>query len=128
MAEATATAIAAETSPERKRALLGQWLVGLRILHVGNFIAAKHCIKLNQRFGIPVVIATSVVGSAIFASIGKLQNHRLQILAGLLSLTATVLASSHNSLFPCRSNRRSNVCMSSGPELRALMASRRSNN
>jgi hypothetical protein len=89
----TATAIAAETSPERKRALLGQWLVGLRILHVGNFLAAKHCIKLNQRFGILVVIATSVVGSAIFASIGKLQDHRLQIFAGLLSLSATVLAS-----------------------------------
>ena len=89
MSETTTLAIVAENSAERKRSLLGQWLIGLRILHLGNFYASKHCTRLNQLFGIPVVITTGIVGSAIFASIGKTQNHTLQICA----ISATVLAS-----------------------------------
>jgi hypothetical protein len=51
---------------------------------------------LNNKLGIPVVIATAVVGTSIFATLSSpQQNLWLQISTGLLSLVATVLSALH---------------------------------
>jgi hypothetical protein len=53
---------------EKKEDLLEGWHKGLRILQTGNFMASTYYGKLGKRFGIPVVITTSIVSSAIFAT------------------------------------------------------------
>lgn len=73
--------------------LLHEWNKMLTTLTWGHFNAAKYYGSMNQRFGVPVVIVTSIVGSAVFASIGSTDLKPIQIGAGLLSLAATVLAS-----------------------------------
>jgi len=78
---------------EKKEDLLKSWHKGLRILQIGNFAASTYYAKLGKRFGVPVVITTSVVSSAIFATMGDSQHAQIQLAAGFVSLLATVLSS-----------------------------------
>jgi hypothetical protein len=77
---------------QKKEEMLKGWLRGLRILQKGNFNAATYYSKLGKRFGVPVVITTSIVSSAIFATLGT-QCKEIQIAAGFISILATILAS-----------------------------------
>jgi hypothetical protein len=47
----------------------------------------------NIRFGVPVVILTSLVGTSVFASIGRTVDLWLKIGIGMISVLAAVLAS-----------------------------------
>jgi len=78
---------------DKKEDLLAAWHKSLRILQTGNFLAATHYGKVGKRFGVPVVIVTSVVSSAIFATMGESQHAQIQFVAGFFSLLATVLSS-----------------------------------
>lgn len=78
---------------QKKEEILKGWLRGLRILQKGNFTAATYYGKLGKRFGVPVVITTSIVSSAIFATLGNSQCREIQIIAGFISILATILAS-----------------------------------
>lgn len=78
---------------EKKEELLEGWHKGLRILQIGNFTASTYYGKLGKRFGVPVVITTSIVSSAIFATIGESQYFAIQLAAGFVSILATVLSS-----------------------------------
>lgn len=80
-------------STQKKEILLNGWHKGLRILQIGNFNASTYYGKIGKRFGIPVVIITSVVSSAIFATLGESQHREIQIVAGFVSILATVLSS-----------------------------------
>jgi hypothetical protein len=82
-----------DESIKKKEDLLKNWLTGLRTLNKGNFVAATYFQKVHRVFGVPVMIATSVVGSAIFATLGKSGESAIQISAGIMSLAATVLSS-----------------------------------
>lgn len=73
--------------------LLKGWHKGLHILQKGNFTAATYYGKLGKRFGVPVVITTSIVSSAIFATIGNSEQTSIQLAAGFVSILATVLSS-----------------------------------
>jgi len=73
--------------------LLQKWHKGLRLLQVGNFRAATYYSKLGKRFGVFVVIITSVVSSAIFGTLGESEYKGLQLVAGLISVLGTVLSS-----------------------------------
>ncbi|NTU57576.1 MAG: SLATT domain-containing protein [Chlorobiaceae bacterium] len=86
------TQTVSETS-DRKIDLLERWHNGLRILQKGNFMASTHYGKCGKLFGIPVVIITSIVSSAIFATIGKSADSAIQLTAGFISILATVLSS-----------------------------------
>jgi hypothetical protein len=48
---------------------------------------------MHRAFGIPVVVATTVVGSTVFASIGQSAHIALVIMTGMLSIGAAVLSS-----------------------------------
>ncbi len=78
---------------EKKKVLLEGWHKGLRILQKGNFTAATYYGKLGKRFGVPVVITTSIVSSTIFATMGDSQYSEIQLAAGMFSILATVLSS-----------------------------------
>lgn len=77
----------------KKEVMLKEWHKGLRILQAGNFAASTYFGKLGKRFGIPVVITTTVVSSAIFGTLGESEHERIQIAAGFVSILATVLSS-----------------------------------
>lgn len=78
---------------QRKQEMLQGWCRGLRILSLGNFRAATYYNKRHKTFGTLVVIATSVVGSTIFGTLGKNSNPPIQVAAGCISLFAVVLSS-----------------------------------
>lgn len=78
---------------DKKRELLENWHRGLRILHKGNFAAATLYHRSHRLMGILVIIFTSIAGSSIFSTAGKVDQEVLQITAGVFALCATVLAS-----------------------------------
>ena len=58
-----------------------------------HYLAAKNENRMHQWLGIPVVVTTTIVGTAIFATLSKDPDIYLKILTGLLSVLAGVLAS-----------------------------------
>ena len=78
---------------QKKEALLKDWHTGLRLLQIGNFRASSYYAKVGKRFGIPVVITTTIVSSAIFASLGESDHKVLQLIAGFVSILSTILSS-----------------------------------
>lgn len=58
----------------------------------GHYLAARRSQRLNNWFGVPVVIITTVVGTTIFSTISSSPSTELKIIAGLLSLIAGVFA------------------------------------
>ncbi|GIW52804.1 MAG: hypothetical protein KatS3mg081_2159 [Gemmatimonadales bacterium] len=73
-------------------ALLDEWDSDLRVICHGHYDAAVHFDRLHYTLGVPVVLLTAAVGTSVFAALGKNPNSFLQILVGLASLGATVLA------------------------------------
>ena len=78
---------------QKKEALLKEWSKALRILHKGNFTASTYYGQVGRRFGVVVVITTSIVSSAIFGTMGESQARGIQLAAGFVSVLATVLSS-----------------------------------
>ncbi len=72
--------------------LLSQWRAGIRIAHVGHRFAATHYERLNRTLGIVGIIASAVVGTTLFSTIGSLTNPSLQIVLALLSILTASLA------------------------------------
>lgn len=58
-----------------------------------HYLAAKRCQRRHMALGVPVVVFSTIVGSAIFASISERPELQWQIAVGLLSITSAVLAS-----------------------------------
>jgi hypothetical protein len=57
-----------------------------------HYIASAKADENNFRLGIPVVIITAVVGTSIFATLQENPSIYIKIAAGILSLSATILA------------------------------------
>jgi hypothetical protein len=57
-----------------------------------QYLAGKRANTMHQTLGIPVVVLTAVVGTAIFATLGTSPSSKWIIGVGLLSLLATILA------------------------------------
>ena len=112
---------------EKKQDLLKRWHKALRILQKGNFGAATYYGKLGKRFGVPVVIATSVVSSAIFATLGNSEYPQIQLAAGFVSILATVLSALQTFLgYPERSSSHREAAGGYGDlrtEVQVLLAS-----
>lgn len=69
-----------------------------RVIGRAHYLAADNCSKLNKLFGVPVIIITAVVGTTIFGTIEQNPGFAWRIIAGLISLTGTVLASLQTNL------------------------------
>ncbi len=57
-----------------------------------HFLAWERYSRWNRFFGIPVVIMTALVGTAIFGTLQQTPELHWRILAGVISIFATVLA------------------------------------
>jgi hypothetical protein len=73
--------------------MLKDWLTGIRILTIGHYKAAKKFEEHHRYLGMPVIILSAVVGTAIFASIEGNPHWLVQGFVGLLSLSAAILSS-----------------------------------
>lgn len=72
--------------------LLKQWLVGIRIAHIQQFLASNHSEKMHRRLGVPTVILGTVVGTSVFASLDTNPQAWVKIAVGLLSVASAALA------------------------------------
>ena len=72
--------------------LLKQWLVGIRIAHIQQFLASNHSEKMHRRLGVPTVVLSTIVGTSVFASLDGNPQAWLKIAVGLLSVASAVLA------------------------------------
>ena len=61
-------------------------------LGYGHYKAGKLAARKHLYLGAPVVIATAIVGTSIFATLSENPEIWLKILAGMVSLAATILA------------------------------------
>ena len=77
---------------EHEKKMLDGWLTGVRVLTVGHYAAAKHFEECHRNLGIPVIILSTVVGTAVFASIQSSPAAWAQALVGFLSLSAAIFS------------------------------------
>jgi hypothetical protein len=75
-----------------KKTLVTQWLHGLSLLHREHFAAAKACEQKNIYLGIPVIVLSAIVGSAVFASIQSASTTNTKIIVGTLSIAAAIFS------------------------------------
>jgi len=73
--------------------LIHEWHMRVYGMQTAHYDAATHLERLNLSFGIPVIILSTIVGTTIFATVAKTGSIRTQIIVGLFSVAAAVLAS-----------------------------------
>jgi hypothetical protein len=85
-------------SPAKER--LQKWRNGIKIAHNSHLRAASYFTTRGRMLSVPVVIFTTIVGTAVFTSIASngTSSIVLQVLAGFLSIAAAVLSSLNASL------------------------------
>ena len=75
-----------------------QYETTYRVIGRAHYISADRYTSFNQWLGIPVIVITAVVGTTIFGTLDQNPNASWKIIAGLVSLVGTVLASLQTSL------------------------------
>ena len=77
---------------EKQQELIDVWETDLRIICHAHYDAAVRAEHRNYQLGIPVIVLSVIVGSAIFVSLKKDPSTYVRIIVGLLSLGSVVLA------------------------------------
>jgi hypothetical protein len=72
--------------------LLDEWHLRITTAQFGHQLQTERTHDWNLILGIPVVIATTVVGTAAFAAINNTASNRWKFAAGIVSIGAAVLA------------------------------------
>lgn len=75
-----------------EKQMLDGWLTGVRVLTIGHYAAAKVFEERHRNLGVPVIILSTVVGTAVFATIQTSPEPLAQAFVGLLSLAAAILS------------------------------------
>ena len=78
--------------PETQKELLVRWLKRLRESQFSHNEAAKNFDRCRYFIGIPAAILSTIVGTSVFASLGKTIDPYMQIIVGLISVLAAVLS------------------------------------
>jgi len=88
------------TTQTQAKERLQKWRDGVRLVHNAHFRAASFYTQRGRMLSVPVVILTTMVGTAVFTSIAANSEGSLllQVVAGSLSVAAAVLSSLHASL------------------------------
>ena len=73
--------------------VLNDWYERVRVTQIAHYISADHFGKRKFSLGVPAVILSAFVGTAVFATLQKQPDLWLQITIGLASVAAAVLAS-----------------------------------
>lgn len=71
--------------------VLGMWANGLALNQRVHFLMAERCQRRDKWLGVPALVLTTVVGTALFATLESKPETRWQIVAGLLSIAASIL-------------------------------------
>lgn len=101
--------------PQNTEQLLSRWHRRLREVQFSHYEAAKPLSRANYWLGVPVVVLCTFVGTAVFATLEKQVDVRLQILAGSLSVAAAVLSSLQTFLrLPERAEKHRTVAARAG--------------
>jgi hypothetical protein len=79
-------------NPETPSELLVRWLKRLRESQFAHNEAAKKFDRCRYFIGIPASILSTIVGTSVFASLGKTVDPYMQIVVGLISVLAAVLS------------------------------------
>jgi hypothetical protein len=80
------------TQPKDQAMLAQQWLNGVTILQRAQYSTAKLCATLHFLIGIPLVVISATVSTAVFATLKTSPDTEAKLVVGLFSLIATVLA------------------------------------
>lgn len=72
--------------------LIADWLRRAAESQYAHYECAKHFARQNYFLGVPVVVISAIVGTAIFASLEKQPDLWIRVVAGLTSVTAGVLS------------------------------------
>ena len=73
--------------------LLAKWKQEILICHKAHFRAAALMQQRNRGFGVPVIVLSSIAGTAVFSSLEKAPELWQKMLVGFLSVASAVLAS-----------------------------------
>ncbi|MGD6932834.1 MAG: SLATT domain-containing protein [Candidatus Bathyarchaeia archaeon] len=82
-------------STQTQQERLQKWRNGIKIAHNSHLRAAAYYTQRGRMLGVPVVILTTIIGTAVFTSIAANSQGSiaLQVTAGLLSMAAAALSS-----------------------------------
>jgi len=73
--------------------LISDWLEEVCLNQVNHARASRYYNWLHYTFGAPVVICSSIVGTAAFTQLHQQANDKIRVMAGLLSVVSVVLSS-----------------------------------
>ena len=72
--------------------MLSRWRLNCRRSQIANYDSANRFTNQNYLLGVPTVILSVIVGTSVFATLGNSVERYIQIIVGLVSLFAAVLA------------------------------------
>jgi len=75
------------------RLLLDQWRLGLRISHRAHHEAAKYYQRLHLIFGVPTVVISAFLSTAVFAALQHSNTTWIKYLLSILSVVMIVMSS-----------------------------------
>lgn len=78
--------------------LISDWFRRVRENQFIHYACGNHFSRMNYWLGIPTILLTTVVGTAIFATLESQAIGGLRIVIGLISILASVLAALHTFL------------------------------
>ena len=83
-----------QDAKSRGETLLNMWYRSLRTLQNGHFMASAYYGWVAKALGVPVVIGSSVVSSAVFSTLSEADgDNRIKMVAGGISIFVTVFSS-----------------------------------
>lgn len=71
--------------------MISHWRFRVHRMQLGHYTAARKFEASHLWLGLPAIIFSSIVGTTVFASLANGANMYLQVITGLLSVTAAVL-------------------------------------
>ena len=71
--------------------LLEEWLFRIRRTQQAHYEAATHFARLNYWLGVPAIALSAVVGTSVFAALGKETALSIKIAVSVASVTAAIL-------------------------------------
>jgi hypothetical protein len=118
-----------KVAPGDTQQLLAAWYRRAREAQAVHYESAKLLQKRNLYFGVPVVALSTLVGTSVFASLGKAQDTSITVVVGMLSVLAAILSGLQTFLrFSERAEHHRSVAAKYGSlrrELEQIIASKR---
>ena len=71
--------------------LLEEWIFRIRRAQQAHYESATHFARLNYWLGVPAIALSAVVGTSVFAALGKETAISIKIAVGVASVTAAIL-------------------------------------